>query len=359
MGHFRPLVYFGTYTVQGSKGIYSARFDSATGRISEPRLAAPAVNPSFLTTHPTAPYLYAVSEVKDYHGSGNGAVMVFEIDWHTGGLTLVQEISSGGRGPCHLAMDPSGTNLLVANYGEGTVAVIPSAADGRLKATSSVWKHSGSGVHQNRQNAPHPHSVTVSHDGRFVWVPDLGLDQVRIYQLDADTGRLAPHDPPFVNVRPGAGPRRAAFHLRGRCLYVINELDSTIAAFVWEEPGRRREIQTVSTLPANFQGTNAAAEIQVHPTGRFLYGSNRGHDSLVVFDIDPATGALAARRHFPSLGRTPRHFGMDPRGQFLLVGNQDSNEAVVFQIDQKTGALFPAGERVEIPSPTCILFVPA
>ncbi len=257
MGHFRPLVYFGTYTVQGSKGIYSARFDSATGRISEPRLAAPAVNPSFLTTHPTASYLYAVSEVKDYHGSGNGAVMVFEIDWHTGGLTLVQEISSGGRGPCHLAMDPSGTNLLVANYGEGTVAVIPSAADGRLKVTSSLWKHSGSGVRQNRQNAPHPHSVTVSHDGRFVWVPDLGLDQVRIYQLDADTG------------------------------------------------------------------------------------------------------ALAARRHFPSLGRTPRHFGMDPHGQFLLVGNQDSNEAVVFQIDQKTGALFPAGERVEIPSPTCILFVPA
>jgi len=352
-------VYVGTYTGPKSQGIYQMRLDMATGALSAPELAGEAANPTFLALHPTGRFLYAVSEVRGPAGRAGGAVLAFAVDPDSGRLTLLGRQSTGGDGPCHVALDREGRVALAANYGSGSVCAMPLGAGGRPAEPVTVIQHAGSGPNPKRQQGPHAHSINADPTGRFALAADLGLDHVLVYRLDAARGTLAPHDPPFASVAPGAGPRHLAFHPGGRFAYVINELACTVTAFAWDaERGTLSEVQTVPTLPADFTGASTCAEVQVHPGGRFLYGSNRGHDSLAVFAIDPETGRLTPRGHQPTLGRTPRNFRIDPTGAWLLAANQNSDSVVVFRIDPATGRLEPTGATAAVPSPVCVTFVP-
>jgi 6-phosphogluconolactonase len=348
-------VYFGTYT-QGknsSKGIYRSILDLKTGKLSEPVLVAEAKNPSFLEIHPNGVFLYAVSET-----GGDGSVSAYAIDEDTGDLKFLNQRSSGGAGPCHVSIDHSGRNLLVANYGGGSVSVIPIKSNGRLGKPTGFARHKGSSVNLRRQKEPHAHSVNVSPDNRFAFAADLGIDKIMIYRLDIEKGTIAAGDPPFAKVRPGAGPRHFAFHPNGKYAYVINELDCTMTAFAYESAsGALKEIQTITTLPNGFNGSNACAEVRVHPSGKFLYGSNRGHDSIVCYRIDLADGTLALVEHETAGIKVPRNFNIDPTGRFCLVANQGMDNVVVFRIDEKTGALEPKGYKISIAKPVCVQFL--
>jgi len=352
------IVYVGTYTNQKSKGIYAYRFQPATGSLTPIGLVAETPSPSFLALHPNRRFLYAVNEVSNYEGQSAGSVSAFSVDAKTGKLTFINRVSSRGAGPCHLAVDQTGKVLVVANYGGGSVAAIPVKADGRLGEASAFVQHTGSGADPQRQRGPHAHSVNLSPDNRFVFVSDLGLDQVLSYRLDAARGKLTPNDPPFVKLKPGAGPRHFAFHPNGRFAYEINEMGSSVTAFAYTRArGSLAELQTVSTLPKDFTGNNSTAEIEVHPSGRFLYGSNRGHDSIAVFAIDPRQGTLAPIDHTSTQGKTPRNFAIDPTGAYLFAANQGSDKIVVFRIDQQTGKLNAMGGSLEVPSPVCVTFL--
>lgn len=355
----RVRVYFGTYTRGDSQGIYVSVLDLASGRLSPPVLAAEAVNPAFLAIHPKQPWLYSVGEVGDFAGRRSGAVYAFRIDPQTGMLTLLNEKPSGGTGACHASLDHSGRFVLVANYGGGNASVLPIEADGRLGEATAFVQHEGSSINPRRQTAPHAHAAYVDPENRFALVVDLGLDRVMIYRFDAQHGTLAAHDPAWISVNPGAGPRHFAFHPQGRFAYVINELQSSVTAFAYDaSQGSFEELQTVSTLPADFQEDNTTAEILVHPSGRFLYGSNRGHDSIAVFAIDPQDGRLQPVQHQATGGQTPRNFGIDPTGQFLLAANQASDSVVVFRIDPSTGELKATGHQVQVPTPVCVRMIP-
>jgi len=354
------LVFLGTYTnTAKSKGIYVCRLDLATGALSNPRLAAETPSPSFLALHPTRDLLYAVNEVNEFEGKKMGSVSAFEIDRTTGTLKPLNRQGSGGAGPAHIVVDGTGRNVLVANYGGGSVAVLPIAKDGSLQAASAVVQHTGSSVNKQRQSAPHAHSVNVDGANRFAYVADLGIDKVVIYRYNPDNGSLISNDPPFADVEPGAGPRHFAIHSGGRFAYVINELQCTITAFSRDASGGGlKAIQSISTLPAGqsvAQGYSTA-EVLVHPFGRFLYGSNRGHDTIAVFGIDEKTGTLTLIQHEPTQGSTPRNFGIDPSGRYLLAANLRSDSVVVFRIDAKTGRLSPAGHRIEVGAPVCVKF---
>jgi 6-phosphogluconolactonase len=352
------FVYIGTYTSSKSRGIYLFRLDEADGTLTPLGLAGETVNPSFVALHPSGRFLYAVSEIAGFNGQKTGAVNSFSVDPATGKLTLLNKVSSHGGGPCHVVVDKTGKNVLVANYGGGSVAVLPIAEDGRLAEATSSVQHRGSSVNPARQKQPHAHSINLSPDNRFALVADLGLDQILIYHFDPAKGSLTPGDPPFGKVNPGAGPRHFAFHPGGAFAYVINELQSTITAFGYDSSrGTLRELQSVSTLPQGFQGENSTAEIQLHPSGRFLYGSNRGHDSIAVFSVDPAKGTLTPIEQISSGGKTPRSFGIDPTGSFLLAANQDSDSLVVFRINPKNGRLTPAGQKFDVPSPVCVEYL--
>lgn len=351
------LVYFGTYTGSRSlsKGIYVSRFDTATGKLSEPNLAAETANPSFVALHPNRRFLYAVSEGSS--GPRGGAVSAFAIDPKTGRLNFLNKVSSEGGGPCHLNVDKTGKNVVVVNYGTGSTAVLPIDPDGKLKEASSVIQHKGSSADKKRQEGPHAHSVNFSPDNRFAIVADLGLDQVLVYKFDAAKGAITPNDPPYASVAPKSGPRHFAFHPNGKFAYVINEMGNTVTAFTWDaHRGVLTEIQTIGTLPAGFTGSSDTAEVQVHPNGKFLYGSNRGHDSIAVFSIDPKKGTLTPIEHVSTQGKIPRNFGIDPTGSFLLAANQDSNNVVVFRIDAKTGRLTPTGQVLQVGRPVCVKF---
>ncbi len=351
-------VYFGTYTGAKSKGIYLAMFDPATGSLSIPVLAAETTSPSFLALHPTGRFLYAVNEISNFQGNPGGAVTAFAIEPNTGLLRQLNQASTGGGGPCHLIVDPTGRNVLAANYGGGSVIVIALEPDGRLGAPGSFIQHRGSSVNPQRQREPHAHGIYLDATRRFAFVPDLGLDRVMIYRFDPAAHSLTPTDPPADGaVKPGAGPRHLAFHPDGRFAYVIDELDSTITVFGYNAAsGRLTELQVVPTLPADFKGRSTTAEIAVHPNGKFVYGSNRGHDSIAVFALDPATGKLDCVQHEPTQGRTPRSFALDPTGAFLLAANQDSDNVVVFRVDPRTGKLTPTGATVEVGAPVCVTF---
>ena len=351
-------VYIGTYTRGESKGIYLCRLDMKSGELSTPVLAGETANPSFLAIHPSGEYLYAVGELGQFGGKRSGAVSAFRVDRQTGTLDLLNQQPSGGAGACHLVVAGTGKNVLVANYGGGSIAVLPIRDDGRLKEATAFVQHEGSSVNPRRQRGPHAHSINVDPANRFVFVADLGLDKVLVYRLDATKGTLAPNDPAWASVKPGAGPRHFAFHPSGRSAYVINELQSTVTAFAYDaQQGILSEQQTISTLPSGFTENNSTAEVQVHPSGKFLYGSNRGHDSIAVFSIDAATGRLTPVEHESTQGKTPRNFGIDPTGTFLLAANQNSHTIVVFRIDQVTGALTPTGRKVEVPSPVCVKMI--
>jgi 6-phosphogluconolactonase len=355
------LVYFGTYTGEKSQGIYVSRLNAATGALSAPQLAAEIRNPSYLAVHPDRAFLYAVSEVNEVDGKPGGAVTAFAVERNTGLLKTLNRQSSGGRGPAHIVTDKTGRNALVANYGGGSVAVLPIEQGGALKPATAVVQHTGSSVNQARQKEPHAHSVNLDPDNRLAYVADLGIDKVMIYRYGAAGGSLTPNDPPFAAVTPGAGPRHFAFHPAGRFAYVINEIDCTVTAFaVSEGNGGLTAMQTASTLPqgqAVIEGYSTA-DVQVHPSGKFLYGSNRGHDSIVVFAIDEATGRLTYVEHEATGGSTPRAFGIDPTGTFLLAANQRSDSVVVFRIDAATGRLEPTGQTAAVGAPVCVKFVP-
>ena len=269
-------------------------------------------------------------------------------------------MSSKGAGPCHVLVDKTGKNLLVANYGSGSVASFPMKSDGSLSEASAFIQHKGSSVDKARQEGPHAHSVNLSADNRFVIVTDLGLDQALVYRFDAAKGSLTPNDPPFAKLNPGAGPRHFAFDPKGNYAYVINEIQSTVTAFHYDRAhGAFHELQTISTLPKDFKGRSSTAELAVDRNGKFLYGSNRGHDSIAVFAIDPAKGTLTTVENTPTQGKTPRNFALDPTGGYLFAANQGTNNIVLFRIDQSTGRLTPAGEKVDVPSPVCVVFAPA
>ena len=352
------LVYFGTSTQEESQGIYVSRFSPETGEVSSPELAAEASNPGFLAIHPNRKLLYAVGQSRDQDGKPVGSVAGFEIDPASGKLTRLNEVSSGGLGPCHLNVDKTGQAVAVANYGGGSVAALPLSADGHLSEASAFVQHEGSSVDPERQDKPHAHSVNFSPDNRFLVAADLGLDKLLVYRFGPGDGSLAPNDPAHTAVAPGAGPRHFTFHTSGRFAYSINEMASTVTAFSYDASrGAFEELQTITTLPEDFDGASHTAEVLVHPSGRFLYGSNRGHNSIAVFTIDEAKGTLTPAGQVSTQGDWPRNFRIDPAGQYLFVANQRSDNVVVFRIDQGTGRLTATGEVISVASPMCVRFV--
>ena len=352
------VVYFGTKG-PGAKGVYACRFEPSETRFGPVSLVAEIESATWLTTHPTRRVLYAVSEMGN-DGKVDGEVSSFAIDPATGSLKPLNRISSGGGGPTHLAVDRAGKAIAVANYGGASVTVFRLKPDGSLGERTALAQHTGSSVHPVRQASPHPHAVVPTPDERFLFVPDRGTDKVYSYRFDAAAGSLAPNDPPFVRVPPGFGPRHLAFHPGGRFAYLVDEMASRITAFSHDPAkGSLTEIQTISTLPDAFAEENTAAEVVVDRAGRFLYASNRGDDSIVVFSISPANGLLTKVQRVPAQGKRPRSFNVDPSGRLLLVASQDSNRVPVFAVDAATGELSPLGMSLSVPAPACIVFVPA
>jgi 6-phosphogluconolactonase len=350
-------IYVGTYTSGASQGIYVGQLDLSTGGLRLDGVAAETKNPSFLAIRADRRFLYAVGEIGDFAGKRTGAVSAFRIEPATGRLELLNQQSSGGAGPCHVIVDHSGRNALVANYGGGSVSVLPIREDGSLGPATAFIQHQGSSVNPRRQQGPHAHSINLDAANRFAFVADLGLDKILIYRFDAAAGTLAANEPAWAAVAPGAGPRHFAFHPSGKFAYVINELHSTLTAFRYDAVrGALEEVQTVPTLPEPVEG-NSTAEVQVHPSGKFVYGSNRGHDSIAVFAVDADTGRLTLVEHEATQGKMPRNFGVDPTGRFLLACNQGSDTIVSFRIDPETGALAPSGHQLDVPAPVCVKFV--
>ena len=351
------LVYVGTYTEHGSKGIYAYRFDARTGHATALGLAAESTQPSFLTVDAGGRFLYAVNEIESYEGQPTGAVSAFAIDSASGKLSLLNQVSSRDGGPAHIALDRTGKYVLVSNYTRGSVAVFPVLKDGRLGESTAFVQHHGAGVDKERQEQPHAHAVAMSSDNRFALVADLGLDQVFTYPFDSAKGTLGP-DPLITKTNPGAGPRHLVFNSKGKLLYVINELQSLVTTYAYDPAnGGLRELSTISTLPDGFSGHSDASEIALHPSGKFLYASNRGPDSIAVFSI-AADGSLSRVEFVPVNGKTPRNFAIDPTGSWLLAANQESDKVVVFRINHKTGRLTPTGQVLQISSPACVTFVP-
>jgi 6-phosphogluconolactonase len=357
-GASKLWVYVGTYTDKDSKGIYRFDMDPETGKLTNRVLAADTKNPSFLAIHPNRRFLYAVGEVSDVGGKKGGGVSAFAIDAKTGDLKALNQQSSVGEGPCHLVVDKEGKCVLAANYGGGSAVVLPIKKDGSLGEHSDFHQHKGHSVNKDRQEGPHAHSINVDPANRFAFVADLGLDAVFSYRLNQDC-KLTANDPASAAVSPGSGPRHFAFHPSGKFAYVINELFNTVIAFRYDaDKGSLTKTQTISTLPKDFAGTSYTAEVVVHPNGKFLYGSNRGHNSIAVFSVNPESGELTATGHQAEGIRTPRNFNIDPSGKFCLVANQDGNNIVVFAIDKETGALKSTGITAEVPIPVCVKFLP-
>ncbi len=353
----RWLVYFGTYTSGSSRGIYVASFDAASGELGAPRLAIETPSPSFLALHPSRPVLYAVNEVSEYQGEKAGTVSAFAIDATSGDLKLLGRASSRGTGPCHLAVDRSGRNVLVANYGGGSVASLPLGPDGGVSAATAFIQHTGASVDVRRQTAPHAHMIETDAKNKFALVADLGLDQMLVYRMDPKRGQLQPATPAYAKVEPGSGPRHFAFSPDGRDVYVLNEMLVTITGFRYKSGGLT-SFQTVEAMPGGAKpgAGDSGAEIVVHPSGRFVYASLRGPDSIAVFAREAATGRLQLVEHVDTGGRTPRSFGIDPSGRFLLAANQRSDQVVVFRSDLETGRLTPTGQTVEVGTPVSVAF---
>jgi 6-phosphogluconolactonase len=354
------FVYVGTYTAEGSdsKGIYAYRFESGSARLTPIGLVAETVNPSFLAVHPNHRFLYAVNEVGNYQGEKSGAVSAFAIDHASGKLTLLNQVASTGGDPCYISLDKAGKHVLVANYAGGSVAVFPVLEDGRLGEASAFVQHGGRGTNPERQEGPHAHSIDLSPDNRFAIVDDLGLDESLVYGFDVVKGSLAV-DPTIAKADNGAGPRHFAFHPNGRFAYVINEMQSAVSVFRYNQvTGGLLKLQTISSLPKDFSGHSEAAEIQVHPSGRFLYASNRGHDSIAVFSIDQNKGTLTPIEYAPTKGASPRNFEIAPDGALLFAANEKSDNIVLFKINPKSGRVTPTGKVLEMAQPVCIRFVP-
>lgn len=349
-------VYVGTYTGAKSEGIYAFAFDPANGTVGTARLLAKTPSPSFLALHPNGQVLYAVNEVGEWHGEKGGGLSAFKIE-ADGGLTLLNHAPTAGGAPCHLTLDSQGRAVLVANYSGGSVISYRLEADGRIGSRASFIQHTGSSVNQRRQEAPHAHGIYLDARDRFAYVPDLGLDEVVIYRFDAATGELKPNAPAGVKLPPGSGPRHFAWHPTKPLAWSLNELLSTVTALeVHPATGALTAGTTVSTLPAGFTGGNSTAEIFAHPGGRFLYASNRGHDSIAVFTVAENSGALSLVQNQPIGGKTPRSFALDPTGRWLLAAAQGSDVVNVFRVDPAAGQLTTTPASVAVPVPVCLVF---
>ncbi|HSI09008.1 MAG: lactonase family protein [Rariglobus sp.] len=349
------FVYVGTYT-KTSKGIYVGRFDTETGKLGDLTLAAEAANPSFLALSPDRRFLYAVSEGAGatFNGKPSGTVLAYAVNADTGVLTLINSAASAGRGPCHLTVTPDGKAVLVANYSEGTVALLPVQPDGGVGAPASFDQHAGKSIHPSRQKGPYAHSINTTADGRFAFAADLGTDKIYTYRVDTAAATLTPTS--AFELPPGSGPRHLALSSDNRHAYVINELSNTITTCALDpQTGVLTALQTVSTLPADFT-TGTTAEIVVHPSGRFVYGSNRGHDSIATFTVDPVTATLTPAGHVSTQGRTPRNFSLSPDGRWLIAANQDGNSLVIYSIDAKSGVPSPTGQTLSLGAPVCVRF---
>ena len=343
-------VYFGTHTAGPGKGFSVSHFDTVTGALSKPAFLLETPAPAYFVIAPGGRRLYSCNST--------GFVSAYSIDPASAQLKLINQKPSGGGDPSYISLDRTGHYVLVANYASGNIAVWALETVGSLGERTAFVQHTDSSVNPQQQLQAHAHSIRVDPTNRFALVADLGLDKLFVYKFNVKDGSLTPNDPPFVKAAPGANPRHVAFHPNGRWLYVLTEAGSTIMLFNWDtRRGALSEVQTVSTLPQDFQGRSACAEIQVHPSGKFVYASNRGRDSIAVFSVDAKTGRLILIQDVPSGGKTPRNFDMDPTAHWLLVTNHDSNIAMVFGIDQETGKLTPAGQPVDVPSPYCPRFL--
>ncbi len=366
----RALVFIGTYTesilfgsgniLQGKgEGIYVYRLDQLSGALEFVGKTTGFANPSYLAFDATRKFLYAVNELKTYEGKPTGTVSAFAVDADTGTLDFLNRQPTLGTDPCHVLVDAQRKHVFVANFMSGSVCVLPVRDDGSLGAASDFIQHRGSSVDPARQTGPHAHSVTLDASNRFAFVPDLGLDRLMVYRFDPKRGKLEAPIVPWIKMKPGSGPRHLAFHPSGRFAYLVNELDSTVAVLSYESgSGTFEQVQTVSTLPEGFVGTSSCADIQVSASGAFVYASNRGHDSIVIYRVDPLAGRLSTVDHEPTRGKTPRSFGIDPSGNFLLAANQDSDSIVSFRIDPDSGGLRSTGQVTQVPTPVCVKFLP-
>src|SRR5436190_8383194 len=351
------LVYVGTYTTGKSEGIYLYRLNLASGELKHVATTKGVTNPSFLTLTTNRGYLYAVNEVEDFAGSKSGAVSAFAVDQRTGDLRLLNQQASLGANPCYVEVDASSRFVLIANYTGGNVTVLPIQRDGSLGEATDMKQFQGSSINRDRQEASHAHCIVLDPTNQFAYSCDLGTDKIMIFRFDPRSGKLLPKSQPWVQVKPGAGPRHLAFDSAGKYIFVLSELHSTITSFARDPvKGSLRELQTLTTLPKDFTGTNTGADIHVSPNGRFLYCSNRGHDSIAAFAINPRGGHITFISHESTRGMTPRNFAIDPTGAFLLVANQKSDSIVVFRLDQTTGRLNATGQVAQVPAPVCLKF---
>jgi 6-phosphogluconolactonase len=349
------MVYIGTYTGPESKGIYAFKFDDGSGALTPVGLMAETPNPSFLTASADGRVVFAVNEVGSFGGEKSGSVTSFRVDAATHKLTPINTVSSRGADPCHLMLDATGRFLAVANYSGGTFAIFPVAADGSISPASTVLTNRGSGPNRQRQDAPHAHMVLFDAGNQFLYGADLGVDRVHVYRFDPATGAIT--QAASAAVAAGAGPRHLVLHPNGRTAFVINELASTISTFARNATTGALTLNgTLSTLPNGFTGASTTAEIAIHPNGKFLYGSNRGHDSIAVYSVG-ANGELKLVEIESTRGRTPRNFALDPSGRWLIAANQETNTLAVFRIDQSTGALAPTEALAKVPAPVSVLFM--
>jgi 6-phosphogluconolactonase len=363
------LVYVGTYTetirfgsgkiLEGKgEGIYIYRLDHPSGALELVGKAIGITNPSYLALDPTQRFLYAVNELKTYEGKPTGTVSAFRVDPKTGGLAFLNKRLTHGTDPCHVLVDKTGAYVFVANFMSGSICVLPVLDGGGLDEASDFIQHQGASIDPLRQTGPHAHSVTLDEANRFAFVPDLGLDKLMVYRFDRERGQLTPNAVPWIKGKPGAGPRHLAFHPGGKLAFLVNELDCTLAALSYDNrKGTFKALQVVPTLPEGFQGASSCAGVQVSPSGAYVYASNRGHDSIVIYRIDPRTGRLTYVGHEPTQGKSPRHFGIDPGGTFLLAANQDSDTVVTLRIHPRTGRVEPTGHVAPVPTPVCIKFL--
>lgn len=349
------LVYIGSYTNTTAKGIYVSEFDSKSGALSAPRLVAESVSPAQLWVAPNGRFLYAANWQGSTDPIPANTISAYAIDGRTGELTFINRVSSGGLGPNQVVVDPSGEIAVAVNYRSGSVAAFGLESDGRITDAFYIDQHEGQPQPPSKQPGPRAHGVVFSSDSRFAYVADIGLDRVYSYRLDAAKRTMAPLDPPYVAQPAGSGPRRLQLHPNGRFLYLARESDSHVSVFAVDK-GRLREMQSVSTLPADYRGNNTTAEILIDTAGTFLYVSNRGHGSIAVYAIDRA-GLLSGVEHAASGGRTPRNFSIDPTGQYVFSSNQDTENVVVLRIDRATGRLSATGVQVPLANPGSVGFV--
>ncbi len=354
----RYIAYVGTYSQNGSKGIYRLEFNSETGSLKLLEGTNAIENSSFLAIHPNRKYLYAVSEVAKYKGKDTGSVVAYRIEGDQGELVELNQLATGGAVPCHLSIDSTGHCLVIANYTGGSIASFRLKENGELDSPmASLMQHHGQSINKQRQESAHAHSANISADDRLVYAADLGIDQIIIYQLDPQTAKLSENEPSIIKIKPGSGPRHFTFHPQKDFAYVLNELSCDIIAFKRNpDNGDLKTLQTIPTVPEVKPGYSTA-EIRIHPNGKFLYASNRGHNSLATYRIDKSTGLLTALGNEPTGGEMPRNFTFDPTGKFILAANRVSNNIIVFRIDQETGLLTRTENEVKIPMPVCIRFL--